>query len=159
MNQQLKTIREALSFLDTRFGWSPGEAPAIDALREAATQLEAMMGPVAQQPQARPADVHRACPFCNEEWVEQAVSEMAIKAAWESTTLDRCSHYEAFRSGVLWAAPQQAEAVPPDYVLVPVKPSRRIEDAIAMARNLKVSEIWECAIAAAIAQQKGKNNG
>ena len=44
MIEQLKTIREALAFLDARFGWSPGEAPAIDALRDALTQLEAMVG-------------------------------------------------------------------------------------------------------------------
>lgn len=166
----IKTIREALAFLDAQFGWSPGEAPAIDALRELTNQeaqqhktvtndeqASAFMNaklwefidmagvwprakpdpriwahvmvyaPVTQKSQVEPrkADVAHTCPFCNEEWVEQA----------------------------------QAEAVASGYVLVPVKPSRGIEAAIARARNLKASEIWEWAIDAAIAQQKGKDNG
>lgn len=42
MKDQINTIRAALAFLDARFGWAPGEAPAIDALRAALTQIEAM---------------------------------------------------------------------------------------------------------------------
>ena len=45
------------------------------------------------------------------------------------------------------AARQQA--VPSGYAMVPVTASREIEDAIGRARNLKASEIWEDALAAA----------
>jgi hypothetical protein len=55
----------------------------------------------------------------------------------------------------LYAAPQPA---PEGYVLVPVKATRKIEDAIAMSRNLKAAEIWEDALSAALLSAGKENN-
>jgi hypothetical protein len=40
MNDLRVAAQQALEFLDAEFGWSPGEAPRIDALRAALAQQE-----------------------------------------------------------------------------------------------------------------------
>jgi hypothetical protein len=47
------------------------------------------------------------------------------------------------------AQPQQEPVAQQGWKLVPVEPTHEIEKAIARARNLKASEIWEDALAAA----------
>jgi hypothetical protein len=42
MNDLRVAAQQALEFLDAEFGWSPGEAPRIDALRAALAQQEPM---------------------------------------------------------------------------------------------------------------------
>ncbi len=144
MIEQINTIRAALTFLDARFGWSPGEAPAIDTLRAALPELESHLAQyeagdmasaaaqgfrdgvasVAQQPQAEvvPQDVGQLEYRGNSvAYIHQKMTAYrgAIDAAWQAMRdaghpPDGCTPLAQAITKAL--APQQAEAVPPDVV-------------------------------------------
>lgn len=152
--------------------------------REKMLIKDAIMGLLSEVPAKQPQDVESqksANQALNESCVsgvrveqpqaEAVPSEAAIKTAWERVTLEPCTHFEAFRRGALWAAPQQAEAVSSDVEVI----RKALERAFIMGQKYWVDADSESYIAnkrsdvtrqkfnamrdevcAAIAQQKGQ---
>ena len=63
MSDLRTAAQQALEFLDAEFGWSPGEAPRIDALRAALAQQAEPVEPVAWY-QKRGQEVLTSHPAC-----------------------------------------------------------------------------------------------
>lgn len=110
--------------------------------------------------------VHRADSFCDEKPEQEPVAY----GMWDSMIgcggrmmyvrlgkgQDGCTVPLYTHPPVPTAQPKEPEQEPVAWKLVPVKPTREIEDAIGNARNLKASEIWEDALTAVSAPPQRK---
>lgn len=121
----------------------------------------------AQQPQAEPhkplfADLIAQHPGLREELLEMDEQPQAESVQYTRADLDR-----AYSAGLVEGerlAIQQAEAVPPGYVLVPVQPTpEMVREGASAARSYmqetggnSFSVVYRAMINAAIAQQKGQ---
>ena len=74
MNDLRTAAQQALEFLDEEFGWSPGEAPRIDALRAALAQEQAE--PICKC-DLRTRLVGDGCEVCNPKLAAQFAQEQA----------------------------------------------------------------------------------